>query len=289
MPILAGKNLSYFYNKKTEYEVRAVEDVSFKINENSIVAIVGTGGSGKSTLIQLFNGILIPDQGQVDIDNTFVIKKARKIKNIKEIRKNIGIAFQFPESQLFCETVEKDIIFGPLNFGMKKDVALNKAKYYLELVGLSDEYLKKSPFSLSGGQKRRVAIAGILSFDPKILIFDEPTAGLDPEGKAYFQDLFLKLVLNEKKTIIFISHDMDEVYQIANYVYVMKNGKISYEGEPFDLFNNDELLKENNLTLPYVFRAIKLLKKYHPINELKTIKTVDQLAKFIVSKKVINE
>lgn len=214
------KNISYSYNNSSF----AIKNASTTINENEFLAIVGHTGSGKSTFIQNLNALLIPTSGSVMVDEV-EIKDKIKIKNIKELRKKIGIVFQFPEYQLFEETVEKDILFGPKNFDFKEEDLVSLASETLKKVGLDDSYLSKSPFELSGGEKRRVAIAGILAFNPDVLIVDEPTAGLDPIASSKMMDLFKKLH-DEGKTIILVTHQMDHVLKYCNRVIVFKDGEI---------------------------------------------------------------
>ena len=199
-------NLSYSYDNKKF----AIKDATTKINEGEFVAIVGHTGSGKSTFIQNLNALLIPTSGKVEVDE-FVIEHKLKISNIKQLRKKIGIVFQFPEYQLFEETVEKDILFGPKNFNMDPKEIQHIASDVLYIVGLNDSFLEKSPFELSGGEKRRVAIAGILAFNPDVLIVDEPTAGLDPNSAINMMNLFKKLN-QQGKTIILVTHNMDHVF-----------------------------------------------------------------------------
>ena len=199
-------NLSYSYNNGKSF---AIKDVSTEIFDGEFVSIVGHTGSGKSTFIQNLNALLVPTSGTVTVDE-FTIENKLKIKNIKQLRKKIGIVFQFPEYQLFEETIEKDILFGPKNFLMNKEELEGLASKVLNVVGLDDSFLQKSPFELSGGEKRRVAIAGILAFDPEVLIVDEPTAGLDPISANNMMELFKKL--NEMgKTIILVTHNKEHI------------------------------------------------------------------------------
>ena len=188
------KNVSFSYMVKTPNEVKALDDVSFEIEKGSITAIIGHTGSGKSTLIQTLNALILPSSGEIEVDDFVITPNRKKNKNIKELRKHIASIFQFPEYQLFEENVEKDVAFGLKNYGFKENEAIEKAHEALKLVGLDESFYKRSPFELSGGEKRRVAIAGILILDPDILILDEPTAGLDPSGtKIILESLFLNL------------------------------------------------------------------------------------------------
>lgn len=267
-------NLFYTYNPKTPNASEALKGISLDIESHSFVALVGRTGSGKSTLIQNLNALLVPSSGEVDVDGYLVTNKLKKIKKIKELRRHLGIVFQFPEYQLFEETVEKDVAFGLKNFGVKEEEAIKKAHEALLSVGLDESYFKRSPFELSGGEKRRVAIAGILVIDPEILVLDEPTAGLDPKGC----DAIMGLVksLNEKgKTIIMVTHDMDMVLRYASKVYVLKNGGLAFEGTPTKLFSSyrDEL----SIEIPTLFRlSNKLVEKGIPL-DIENIKTTSDL------------
>ena len=277
MPIKIN-HVSYSYLKKTPNEVKALDDISFEIKDGSITTIIGHTGSGKSTLIQLFNALEIPESGTIEVDDFLITPNKRKNKRIKELRKHIASIFQFPEYQLFEETVEKDVAFGLKNYGVKEAEALKEAHSALKLVGLDESFYKRSPFELSGGEKRRVAIAGILVLNPDILILDEPTAGLDPQGTKIILDLIRKLN-NNGKTIILVTHDMSVVLNLATDVVVLKEAKLAYQGSPYDLFNltSDDL----SLDIPplYAF-AHKLINKGLNI-DIKNIKTTDDLIKEI--------
>ena len=252
-------NLSYSYNNGKTF---AVKDASTIINEKDFVAIIGHTGSGKSTFIQNLNALIIPTKGKVVVDE-FTIANKIKIKNIKKLRKTIGTVFQFPEYQLFEETVEKDILFGPKNFGFEKEKLEGLASKVLQIVGLDDSFLKKSPFELSGGEKRRVAIAGILAFDPDVLIVDEPTAGLDPISSIKMMELFKKL--NEMgKTIILVTHQMDHVLTYTNRVLVFQNALLQCDITPLDLFNNLDLVKSLEIDVPNVINLTHLVSKKYP-------------------------
>lgn len=246
------------YSKKT---YKAIQDISLNIEENNeIIALVGHTGSGKSTLAKHMNALIFPTSGSVEIfGNTITKKRDKKIK-YNSIRKNVGLVFQFPEYQLFEETVEKDVMFGPMNFKVSKEEARIRAKEALELVGLDDSYFDRNPFNLSGGEKKRVSIAGILALEPDILVLDEPTSGLDPEGKYTLMNLFKDIHQKTKKTIIIITHDMDLVYQYFNRVIVLKDSKLSFDGTPDDLFKSNRLV-ENHLDLPNTVKTLKHLKE----------------------------
>ena len=278
-------NVSHVYAPKTPYEFKSLENVNLTLSPGKIIAIIGSTGSGKSTLIQHINGLLIPTTGEVNA-NGFIIKaKQKKIKNVKQLRKTIGLVFQFPEYQLFEETIEKDIMFGPVNLGEKKEVARENSKKYLEMVGLPLSYLERSPFDLSGGQKRRVAIAGILAMEGKTLILDEPTAGLDPEGEKDFIDLFNRINKEQQKRIILVTHNMDHVLQIADEVIAMKEGKVLKVGTPFDIFRNKELLEELLIEPPKIYNLIYKLQEKGLDLTNQDIRNMAQLAAEIVKMK----
>ena len=229
------EHVSFTYNKKASNSTLALDDVSFEIKDNDFVAIVGETGSGKSTLAQTFNALLIPDSGQVIVDDFVISHKNRKSRKLKSLRKHVGLVFQFPEYQLFEETVEKDVAFGVKNFGIKGEEALAKAHDALKQVGLDESYYKRAPFDLSGGERRKVAIAGILAIDPDILVFDEPTVGFDPASAKDLMNLINEFHKNGK-TIIVITHDMDLVRRSVNKVFMMEKGKLAFEGTPSELF-----------------------------------------------------
>lgn len=253
------KNLFYSYNHGKSF---ANIDINTSFSSGEFVAIVGHTGSGKSTFVQNLNALIIPSKGEVAIDDVVITSKG-KIKNIKEIRRKIGIVFQFPEYQLFEETIEKDILFGPKNFNMNEEELKGLASKVLSVVGLDDSFLEKSPFELSGGEKRRVAIAGILAFDPEVLIVDEPTAGLDPSSANKMMELFKKL--NEMgKTIILVTHNMDHVLQYADRVLVFKDGRLESDTSPIKLFKNIDLVQSLQLDLPNIIELVNLLAKKYP-------------------------
>lgn len=277
MPIRFEK-VSYTYGKKTPFEYAALKDIDLEILEGSFTAIVGHTGSGKSTLIQHLNGLLLPEQGKVVIVD-FVLEAKKKIKNIKELRKQVGIVFQFPEYQLFESTVLKDVMFGPKNFGASEEEARKKAQNALALVNIPEAYYEKSPFALSGGERRRVAIAGILAMEPKILVLDEPTAGLDPKGIDEMMTLF-KEIHDKGTTIILVSHDMDVVLEYADKVIVLQDGHVIKMDTPSKLFQDDQF-ESYSLEMPMVYQFAKeLIKKGVPIH-LDAIKNPETLAKEI--------
>jgi len=242
------EHVSHSYDVNSPMANLGLDDVSYTIRDKEFTAIVGQTGSGKSTLVRHINALLKPTSGTITVGDRIITSETNN-KNLKPLRKNVGMVFQFPESQLFEETVEKDIMFGPMNFGATEDEARESAHEMIKLVGLDEEYLSKSPFDLSGGQMRRVAIAGVLASNPETIILDEPTAGLDPVGRREIMDLF-KGMQARGKTIILITHNMDDVANYANEMVVMNQGKLVASGKPVDVFNNQELIEKDLLTLP---------------------------------------
>lgn len=244
------EDLKYTYSPKTPFEKVALDDVSFTINEGDTIGIIGSTGSGKSTLCQHFNALIRISHGKIYVGDMALHEK--KV-NLGALRKSVGMLFQYPEYQLFADTVKEDVAFGPLNFGMPKDEVEVLSKYAVELTGLNYEEVKeKSPFELSGGQKRRVAIAGIIASKPEVLVLDEPTAGLDPQGKKEILDLVSELKKSYVKTVIMISHNMDEIAEYCNRVIVLSDAKLLYDTTPRELFSCPEKLKETGLELPHV-------------------------------------
>lgn len=256
--------VAFTYNpqRKKEKNSYIIEDVNLSINnESEFICVLGHTGSGKSTLVQMMNALLLPTIGEVDIDGNKVTSK--KQANLKSIRKKVGLVFQFPEYQLFEETVLKDVAFGPKNF--KLDNPEEKAKQALDLFKLGERFYNKNPFLLSGGEMRKVAISGILASEPDVLILDEPTVGLDPLTKQELVQL-LKKINHENKTVIIVTHDMDVVWQVATRVIVIDENKIVYDGNKYDLFKNDELVKKHSLDVPEIIRILKDLKDKLKLN-----------------------
>ena len=254
------KEVKFTYNtpKKKIAPKFILNDINLHIDsQDEFITLVGQSGAGKSTLVQLLNGLLLTNYGEVVVfDKT--LSNNKKIK-LKDTRKRVGLVFQFPEAQLFDETVLKDVSFGPKNFGLDNPVEL--AREALSVVGIDESLYEKNPFNLSGGQMRRVAIAGILASNPDILVFDEPTVGLDPEGRKELLSLLKKLNEEYHKTIILVTHDMDIVASVAKRVIVLKRGMIAYDGDKTSLFKNDELLKECSLDYPNTIKILKEIKK----------------------------
>mgnify|MGYP002663865163 FL=1 len=244
------QKVSYTYQAGTPFEGRALFGVDLEIVDGSYTALIGHTGSGKSTILQLLNGLNIPTSGSVIVDD-MVINATSDKKGIKQVRKKVGLVFQFPESQVFDETVLKDVAFGPQNFGISQEEAEKIAREKLALVGISEELFERSPFELSGGQMRRVAIAGILAMEPNVLVLDEPTAGLDPAGRQELMDIFKQLHANGM-TIVLVTHLMDDVANYADWVYVMEKGKLIRSGKPRDVFQEVEFLETIKLGVPKI-------------------------------------
>lgn len=276
MPAIEFKQVGFTYQPNTPFAVEALTDINFTIDRGSFTAIVGHTGSGKSTIIQLVDGLLKPTQGQIVIDKQ-VIDAGATNAQLGQIRQHIGFVFQFPESQLFEESVIKDIAFGPQNFGKTQEQAFDLAREVMALVGLDDSLAERSPFDLSGGQMRRVAIAGVLAMKPQILILDEPTAGLDPRGQRETMQLFNKLNREDHVTVILVTHQMEDAAQYADQVIVMNGGQLVKTAHPSEVFADPDWLLQNHLAVPKTTQMAYQLAKggFHfdpyPL-------TVDQLA-----------
>ena len=250
-------NVSYTYQEGTPFASVALSDVSLTIEDGSYTAIIGHTGSGKSTILQLLNGLLVPTEGSVRVFDTLITSTSVN-KQIRQIRKQVGLVFQFAENQIFEETVLKDVAFGPQNFGVSVEEAEAIAREKLALVGIDESLFERSPFELSGGQMRRVAIAGILAMKPKILVLDEPAAGLDPIGRKELMTLFKKLH-QDGITIVLVTHLMDDVAEFANQVYVMEKGKLVKSGKPSLVFQNVEFMEKIQLGVPKITRFAQRL------------------------------
>lgn len=246
---ISFKQVDYIYQPNTPLANVGLKDINVTIPDHSFTALIGHTGSGKSTFVQHINALLKPTTGQINVGDRVINVKTTN-KDLKSLRKQVGMVFQFPENQLFEETVQKDIMFGPMNFGIPESEAKELANKALAEVGLSKDFLEKSPFDLSGGQMRRVAIAGVLASDPKVLILDEPTAGLDPKGRREMMELFINLY-NKGKTIILVTHQMEDVVNYANNVLVFNKGKIVKQGTPAEIFADADWVKANSLDLPH--------------------------------------
>ena len=254
---IALENVSFTYQEGTPLASTALSDVSLTIEDGSYTALIGHTGSGKSTILQLLNGLLVPSQGSVRVFDT-LITSTSKNKDIRQIRKQVGLVFQFAENQIFEETVLKDVAFGPQNFGVSEEDAEKIAREKLALVGIDESLFNRSPFELSGGQMRRVAIAGILAMEPAILVLDEPTAGLDPLGRKELMNLFKKLH-QSGITIVLVTHLMDDVAEYANQVYVMEKGRLVKGGKPSDIFQDVVFMEEVQLGVPKITAFCKRL------------------------------
>lgn len=274
MPLIETRNLTYIYDKKDPNGFDALHDINIRIEKGDFVAIVGKTGSGKSTLVQTFNALLLPTSGETRVENFIITGDKKRLKKelkelpieaqkdnkkLSKLRKKVGMVFQFPEYQLFAENVLKDVMFGPKNFGLSEEEAKKKSIEALKSVGLNEKYFQKSPFELSGGEKRRVAIAGILASEPEVLILDEPTAGLDPIGKREIMELIKKYHESGDKTIIVVTHDMDIVLNYAKKVIVLSDSKLIETLTPSELFNTHDLTNYS-LEIPTIYKFKNLLK-----------------------------
>ncbi|AST94074.1 MULTISPECIES: energy-coupling factor ABC transporter ATP-binding protein [Sutcliffiella] len=276
------RDLEHAYQKNTPFERRALYHINTTILSNSYTAIIGHTGSGKSTLLQHLNALLKPTSGSLHIGE-YKISANEKEKKIKSLRKKVGIVFQFPEHQLFEETVEKDICFGPMNFGVSEKEAKRKAREALRLVGLDEKYLEVSPFDLSGGQMRRVAIAGVLAMEPEILVLDEPTAGLDPRGREEIMDLFYSLHKQKEMTTILVTHSMEDAAKYADQIIVMSKGTIALQGSPIEIFEQYETLQQLGLDVPETVRFIKELESRLNKQSGKVALTLSDATEIVVS------
>ena len=279
-------NVFFTYNPKTPNVYEALKDISTNIEEGSYVTIVGQTGSGKSTLVQMLNGLSMPTSGSIFIDGEDTKVLCKKTKTTKLLRKKVGLVFQFPEYQLFEETIIKDVAFGLINYGMKKEAAYEKAKEFILRVGLNESYFEKSPFELSGGEKRKVAIAGILALEPQILVLDEPTAGLDPKSKFDLLNLIEQLH-DEGKTIILVTHNMSLVRKYADHVILIENGKKFFDGSPNNFFMDEKVCEI--IEVPEVIEFAKKLKAKGVEIDINKITDIDSLVKQIKAWRGKNE
>ena len=251
------ENITYLHGKDTPYEIRALNDVTFDIPVGKVTGIIGHTGSGKSTLVQMFNGILKPDSGRVLLDGNDIWAKP---KEIRKVRFRVGLVMQYPEYQLFEESIYKDIAFGPKNMGLSEDEIKERVYEAADFAGVEKELLDKSPFDLSGGQKRRAAIAGIIAMRPEVLVLDEPAAGLDPRGR---ESIFTNIVEYQRKsgsTVIIVSHSMEDMARFCDNLVVMAEGKIVLQGEPADVFEHSQILSDIGLDIPQVAKLMLMLK-----------------------------
>lgn len=255
---ISFQQVNFAYAPNTPFEKKALHDINVSIKTGSYTAVIGHTGSGKSTLLLHLNGLLKPTEGTVRIGDTLITSET-KGKALRSVRRNVGIVFQFPEHQLFEETVEKDIMFGPLNFGIPEDEARKRAHELIEMLGLPADVANKSPFELSGGQMRRVAIAGVLAFKPSVLILDEPTAGLDPQGRREIMELFERFHKEEGLTTILVTHSMEDAARYAEHVIVMHEGSAVLAGPPEEVLTDAEQLSAYRLELP---RSVRFQKDF---------------------------
>ncbi|SFC04206.1 energy-coupling factor transport system ATP-binding protein [Alkalibacterium subtropicum] len=277
------QDVGYTYQKGTPFESKAIYDIDLSIKDGSFTAIVGHTGSGKSTVLQHLNALKKPTEGTVTIGDR-VITNLSDNKGLKSLRKKVGIVFQFPEAQLFEETVGKDIAFGPKNFGMTEEEGLEKARELLPLVGLDESFMERSPFDLSGGQMRRVAIAGVLALEPEVLVLDEPTAGLDPQGRKEVMNMFHSLYKNKGLTIVLVTHQMDDVAEYADHMIVLEKGTVMKEGHPREIFKEAGWLASMQLGVPSTVKfAHELEEKFEWTFDPLPL-TTDELAAQIIEK-----
>ncbi len=257
---LSFKEVTYTYSPDTPYEYQALRGVNVNFTLGKITAIIGNTGSGKSTMIQHLNGLLLPTSGEIEVlDRT--IRANEKLKDGKSLKKTVGLVFQFPEYQLFEETVLKDVMFGPQNFKVSEEEAKLRAVEALKLVGIPETYLEKSPLELSGGEKRKVAIAGILAMEPEILVLDEPVAGLDPQSAERMMELFRLINQKYHKTVLLVTHNMEQVLSYCDEVAVVKDGVVIHHGDVKEFFREDEILDELGIEAPMIIKAKRLLKQ----------------------------
>lgn len=278
------KNLTHIYNEGMPFEKTALKDINIEINTGEFVGIIGHTGSGKSTLIQMFNGLLKPTKGEVIINGQNI--HGDKV-NKKEVRQKVGLVFQYPEYQLFEMTIKADVAFGPKNLGLSEAEVNERVKYALEAVGLDESYYEKSPFELSGGQKRRVAIAGVLAMKPDVLILDEPTAGLDPKGRNELFEQLQKMHKELGLTIVLISHSMEDVARYVMKLFVLYKGEVAYQGTPREVFAHGKKLEEIGLAMPqirYVMEALKAKGMNIDEDVLTVEEAASQLIKYLRTK-----
>lgn len=275
------KNVNFTYQPDTPFENKVLHDINFTIEDGSYTAIVGHTGSGKSTLLQHLNALKVPTTGSVWLGD-YEVNASRKQKDLNRIRKEIGVVFQFPEAQLFEETIGQDIAFGPQNFGVSEKEALELAREILPVVGLDESFMDKSPFDLSGGQMRRVAIAGVLVMKPSVLVLDEPTAGLDPKGQLEMMDLFNRLHKEEGITIVLVTHQMEDVAIYADNMIVLDAGRVVDEGSPRSVFRNQKWLQSIQLDVPQTVEFANSIAQKKGWEVEKLPLTLDELADGII-------
>lgn len=271
------KNVEYRYQVNTPFERLAIQDVSIDIPSGTFLALIGHTGSGKSTVLQHLNALLKPTAGEVVIGER-TITSEKKQKGLKAIRQKVAIVFQFPEHQLFEETVEKDICFGPMNFGVNEGEAKRRAHEAIKQVGLDESILQKSPFDLSGGQMRRVAIAGVLAMHPDVIVLDEPTAGLDPRGRKEIMDMFYQLHKERNLSTILVTHSMEDASRYADKIAIMHKGEVYKVGTPLDIFSDPEQLIKMGLDVPEIVKFQQKLEKTFGYKFAKTCLTIEEIS-----------
>ncbi len=277
------ENVNFTYQPDTPFENKVLHDINFTIKDKSYTAIVGHTGSGKSTILQHLNALKIPTTGSVWIGDTEISAKDQ-VKSLNDIRKEVGVVFQFPEAQLFEETIGKDIAFGPQNFGLSEEEALKRAEEILPVVGLDASFMDRSPFDLSGGQMRRVAIAGVLVMKPSVLVLDEPTAGLDPKGQFEMMSLFKELHEKQDITIVLVTHQMEDVADYADHMIVLDEGRVVGEGAPGEVFQNEQWLQSIQLDVPKTVEFAQMLAEDEQWVLEDVPLTIHELSDFIMEK-----
>jgi energy-coupling factor transport system ATP-binding protein len=275
------ERVSYTYQMNTPFSYQALKDINMEIKTGEFVAVVGHTGSGKSTLLQHINGLLLPTEGQLQVGD-FQLSRDNKRQDLKKLREKVGVVFQYPEHQLFEETVERDISFGLKNFQVPAEETQTRIASALEKVRLSDDVLQKSPFELSGGQMRRVAIAGVLAMNPKVLILDEPTAGLDPKGQHDVMNMFYDLHKTKHMTTILVTHQMNHALEYADHIFVLADGRVHMEGAPEQIFSQVESLEEANLDMPDILSLMNQINQKFGTGLSYKRQKPDELAKEIV-------
>lgn len=279
MSIIKTENLNYVYSENTPFEMAALKNINIEIEKGDFVGIIGHTGSGKSTLIQHFNGLVKPTSGKIYFNDEDIWENEKKIG---DLRFKVGLVFQYPEYQLFDETVESDIAFGPRNMGLSEQEIKERVQMAAHYVGLSDELLKKSPFDLSGGQKRRAALAGVLAMKPEVLILDEPTAGLDPIGRDTILDRIGSFRKESNTTVLLVSHSMEDVAKVADKVLVMNNGEAAMYGTVEEVYSHGEELHDMGLNIPHITKVVMGLRK-KGFDIPKSIYTVDKAYEAILN------
>lgn len=276
MSMIKTEELTYIYGDNTPFRKVALDKVSIEINEGEIVGVIGHTGSGKSTLIQHFNGLLKPSSGKVYVDGEDFFSDKKKLR---EVRFKVGLVFQYPEYQLFEETVYKDIAYGPKNMGLDTAEIDRRVRTTAELVGLTAEQLGKSPFELSGGQKRRAAIAGVMAMEPKALILDEPASGLDPQGRRRMLDMIKRYHSERNNTVIIVSHSMEDIASVADRILVMNEGGVFCFDTPPKVFGRSRELEEIGLSVPQVTRVVNRLSEmgFDICSDVYTVKYAEKL------------